>query len=273
VKSLVFRTIKISPIIIILLVILFFGSKEYFKEFSIGELPLELYEPLFLENVRAEDEWLVSYLDEEVGISAWYQGEEFSLDDVRDIYRTIQIETEDYIIGAVIPPDYSDKYEAQVYVNKNGWILAYYLDQDPVAKILDWRSELGRDLDTSILNNILNLVAVEAEIPFTSGTYYDFRYPNATHLLLIDDYADAPNGIADFEISIPGSNVVYERSWSVGYAAGELFIDDVEMGDWITGYGTIPSTALTPDEFHTIEVHAAYLYDAVGGISLLYRVP
>jgi hypothetical protein len=45
-------------------------------------------------------------------------------------------------------------------------------------------------------------------------TYYDFRYPNATHLMLIVEWVY--NGTDSFEINIPGSFAYYERSWSLG---------------------------------------------------------
>jgi hypothetical protein len=165
-----------------------------------------------------------------------------------------------------------------VYVHTDGWILAYYLAEDPVGKIFDWKAyhDSGRTALTTKLENTVAVVAGEAAVPYLGVTYYDFRYPNATHLMFIVEWA---YGAWDScEVNIPGSFAYYERSWSLGGATQgvEYRLDGVLIagtgGGWSnTAQGTLTAAQLLPDQFHTIQVgFYGYVY---GGLALVYRVP
>ena len=136
------------------------------------------------------------------------------------------------------------------YVHVDGWILAYYLKQEPTAKIFNWNNVASTKLELGIAE-----LCDAAGMPFPSSTYYDFRYPHAQKMMIIIDYDT-------FRIRIPGSFSVYTRSYSIrtasGYYETSLLIDGVKIaGTWGISIGTITPTQLSPDVFHTVSVSGA----------------
>ena len=75
------------------------------------------------------------------------------------MFRTIENETTDFIVGSVAVPRYPERENAHVYVNKDGWIAAYYLTDEPVAKIIDWKGYDGTIMSTTKLELALQKVA------------------------------------------------------------------------------------------------------------------
>ena len=238
-----------------------------------------LQPPPFVGVARAETGSIASLIEDEAGISAYFQAStSINLADVRDVFRTIETETADYIIGSVPVANYPESEDVHVYVHRDGWILAYYLSADPVGKIFDWRMyhDTGRTNITTKLENTLAVVASEAGVPFPGAIYYDFRYPNGTYLMLIVEWAY--RGTDSFEVNLPGSFAYYERSWSLGatddasYRLDGVTIASMTWG-WQTLQGTLSAAQLLPDQFHTVEVEAGYYDYTYGGLALVYRMP
>jgi hypothetical protein len=221
-------------------------------------------------------------ITEEAGISAWFQAStSIDLNNVKSAFRTIETENSDYILGSVPVEGYEESQDVHVYVHTDGWVLAYYLSEDPVGKIFDWRAyhEGDRTSITTKLENTIALVATEAGVAYSSSdvTYYDFRYPNATNLMLIVEWVEA--GTDSCEVNLPGSFTYYERSWSLGTNDdwSKYYLDGVVIEDdygWVN-HGTLTASQLLPDQFHTIEVNEGghgsdYTY---GSLALIYEVP
>jgi len=244
-----------------------------------------LQSPPFVGIARAEAGSIASIIEDEAGMSAWFQAStSINLNDVRDTFRTIETETADYIIGSVPVANYPEMEDVHVYVHKDGWILAYYLAADPVGKIFDWRAyhDGGRMSISTKLENTIALLASEAGLVFSNATYYDFRYPNATHLMLIVEWVY--HGTDSCEVNLSGSFAYYERSWSLTGSADNSIsysLDGVTIGSepalgdpFTTSQGTLTPVQLCPDQFHTIQVQSGYHYGyTYGGLALVYRVP
>jgi hypothetical protein len=238
-----------------------------------------LQAPPFARAASAEAVEVASVIEDEAGISAWFQASSsINLNSVREVFRTIEAETTDYIIGSVPVPNYTEEWDVHVYVHRDGWILAYYLAADPVGKIYDWKAyhNSGRTTLSTKLENVVAVVANVAGVPFSSAnvTYYDFRYPNATHLMLIAEWGDWYRD--SFQVRLPGSFTYYERSWSLAnttvygiYWLNGVEIKNISFGDWQMAHGTFSATQLPPEQYHTIEVTES----DYAGLTLVYRVP
>ena len=87
---------------------------------------------------------LASIFDGEAGIAAYFQSPgSINLAAVAPLYRTIETQTAQYIIGSMAVPDYPESEDVHLYIHTNGWVMAYYLKADPVGKIFDWRQYTG----------------------------------------------------------------------------------------------------------------------------------
>jgi hypothetical protein len=211
----------------------------------------------------------MGFPQDEAGISAYFKSTTpITLADVRSVYRVIEVETADYIIGSVPVPDYAEVYDVHLYVHRDGWFLAYYLSGDPTSKLFDWIKYTRTSIPTR-LESVLAIAANTAGIAFPGSTYYDFRYPNATHLMMIAE--DTSDGNS-FEIRLPGSYSYYERSWSAWWTGGGCDVwfnlDGTSIGH-SNGYGSLTAAQLLPETTHTVQLSC----NGYGGLALIYRAP
>jgi len=179
---------------------------------------ITLVPPSFLLTANAEGEAISSFLEDEAGISVYFKAPTtIDLSLARKKYRTIEVETSDYIIGSVPVGNNPESEDVHVYTHRNGWMVAYYLAPEAAAKIIDWRlyHDSTKTKFTTTLENTLAAVALEAGIVYSNGTYYDFRHPNANRLMLIGEWGDGES----FQVYLPGTltwtDPESERSWSV----------------------------------------------------------
>ena len=246
-----------------------------------GNQVINLAPPSFLLTANAEGEAISSFLEDEAGISVYFKAPTtINLSLARKKYRTIEVETPDYIIGSVPVGNNPESEDVHVYTNRNGWMVAYYLAPEPAAKIIDWRfyHDSTKTKFTTKLENGLAAVANEAGIVYSNGTYYDFRHPNANRLMLIGEWGNGES----FQVYLPGtlnwSDPESERSWS---AAGDsssatIILDGTTLPNpsrpaWVSESGTLSLAQLLPDQYHTVEVIG--WGTPYGGIGLVYRVP
>lgn len=249
--------------------------------------------PSFVQVAQADSDAVSAFPTNEAGIAAYFQSSStIDLDNIRPIYRTIEVETTDYIIGSVPVPNYSSETEdVHVYAHVDGWVMAYYLADDPAAKIFDWSVYDGVTIITKF-DTVLTLAASALTISLPTTTYYDFRYPNATNLVLIADavYEGSGNPVTDsFEVNMPNNFTYFERSWAINCyepAAGRdarYRLNGIEIyyystcpysGNWADVYDTFTPLQLPANTTHTIEIERHIFLDHVfGGLALVYQVP
>ena len=247
-----------------------------------GSNAMALKAPSFVSVANAQDAPAVvmGFPQNEAGISAYFRSASpVTLADVRGVCRVIEVETADYIIGSVPVPDYEERYDVHVYVHRDGWFLAYYLSADPVGKIFDWR-HFTNAIPTKF-ENVLATVSAAAGVPYLGVTYYDFRYPNATHMMLIVE--DSDNGDDSFQINMPGTYSYLARSWSLyhsgwccdewaGWGLDGKWIHEQSGRYIVTSEGTLTASQLLPDMYHTIDAGIGTA-TARAGLALIYRVP
>lgn len=243
-------------------------------------------------SAKGTDTVIASLLDSEAGISAYFQADHaINLNDVRSLFRTIELETPNYIIGSIPVPTYDEAEDVHAYVNIDGWVLVYYLRDDPVSRIFDWKSYNGVTISTTRLQNVLAVIASAVASSFPSPTYYHFRYPNATNLMLVADERLDDSGYTSsetFEINLPSSYQYYEKSWSLGSHVqncgnnnehSTLYLNGTQIGynrhccdTWAVQHAKFGVSQLLPDSNHEIktEVNCGYAW---GGLAILYRVP
>lgn len=226
----------------------------------------------------AADNETIETIQSEAGISAYFQSTNpVTISSVRSVFRTIEIETNEYILGSVDLASYPEDYAPHVYVHSDGWFLAYYSNTDPVAKIIDLNAYTASS-DTVIstkLENVLAIVAGAAGVGIPGITHYDFRYPNATTMMII---LERDQGIGNdyFTINIPSSFGVAERSWGL-YTGGSNLNGSLTLNTTILHsgnsysphhYGSISAAQMPPSTTHTITVGTDST--DVGGIALVY---
>ncbi len=271
------RRIPKTYFVAALLVIVFIaGSLFLFNPFAnSSEAPagtIALQAPSFIQKAHAEGASpAANFLEEEAGISAYMKSPyAINLNNVRDLFRTIEDETSDYIIGSMHVADNPEDKDVHVYINKNGWIVAYYLRGDPVGKVLNWPKyhNNGRTSMTTMLEDTIAYITSEASLPYSGVTYYHFRYPHATKMMIIIE--NARNKADSFEVNLTSSYNYFERSWSLYSTEYKLNGETIENSS-DQKYGIFTATQLPPDVQHTITIDT---YEwGYGALVLVYWRP
>lgn len=219
------------------------------------EQPSFLYDDDFKANAVGEK------IQDEAGIAAYYKAPNaLNLELIRPLFNSIELESADYILGSISVPDYAEHFDAHVYVRNDGWIMAYYLSSAPTSKMIDTKAQ---NLDNSKLKTVMNNVVVTGGAPFGAVTYYNFNYPNATHMLLVGELLD------EFTITIPSSYSYFELSCA---STSTVYIDgDSYFSCYSPGYGAIPLTSFLPDVIHRFD--PAGISNNYGALVIIYRQP
>lgn len=207
-----------------------------------------------------------NFLEEEAGISAYTDVEQvIDLSRAATAFKTIEYQTSEYIIGSVGIPGLPETEDVHCYVHEDGWVVSYYLNDEPTAKIVDWDN-----LGSTKLEEGIGEVCIAAGVSYVQVTYYDFRCPSAEKLMVIIDRDS-------FNLKIPSSFAVYERSYSLydsaPYTSVRLFIDgnEVAYANNEVVYGALTPTQLTPGVFHTISLTGGSSSTRGDAIALSYK--
>lgn len=283
-------TIRVFSAVFIFLaaVSMFLFSRYQAKSAEAGNVEFALKAPSFMKRGSAQDalDPIASVLDNEAGISAYFKAPvAVNLDDVRDLYHTIEIETADYILGSISVPDNREEYDVHVYIDESGWMLAYYLYDKPAVRIFDWETWIGT-MNPTRFQSVLNYVATALNIATPALTYYDFRYPDATNLLLVveDGLASTIN-----TFDILSTNFTYfERSCGAGGTHikcnfcsyfSTVLVDgkEVHRTNAVANVptfdtGMIEATDLPPSEPHTITIAMSANWNStvIGALAIVY---
>ena len=266
------RTIRFAIFMVaaILLVITVVSIVPVSSEDSLGGKAdgLVLVRPVFAQSTEA------SFLEEEAGIAAYVNvGQAIDLARAKGVYRTVEKETESYTIGSVALPDYPPSEDVHAYIQRDGWIMVYYMKGEPTSKIIVWTEQSPNIIGTKF-ELALAVIGSALGEAVSNLKYYHFGYPNAKKLMILGD-------TDEFKLTIPGDFSVYERSywanfhwayirWSNVY--GSISIDGAHVagrsGYVGTEIGTFSAIQLKPGVSHHI-----VLTQAEVALVLLYREP
>ena len=206
-----------------------------------------LVRPAFAQSAEA------SFLEEEAGMAAYINvGQTIDLSRAKGAYRTVEKETETYIVGSIALPDYPASEDVHAYIHKDGWVVTYYSKEEPTSKSIDWASyspgrvNTKQELALSVIGNRLG-------VTITGVKYYHFAYPLAARALFAADSDE-------LRITIPSGLQVYERSYSI--ADIDIFPAEGRGSDYayFVEYGLLSIAQLSPDAAHNIEKGNYWLY-------------
>lgn len=185
---------------------------------------MALQPPEFLQSAYAQDAAQVdfSFILEEAGITAYTKlDQELDLENLKSRFKTIGQQTDEFVSGIMIAPGYEklpefgENAEVQVFLHYDGWIVAYLTRWQSASAMFDWVNYDEKRLkDSSLLENVVRMLALDVGATDFEISYYDFRNPEATSIMLVADRADDIRRNESFQINIPREFTVYESSWS-----------------------------------------------------------
>lgn len=211
------------------------------SEETSGVPALTLVKPAFAQATGSS----TTFLDEEAGIALYADIKQtIDLAKAKNIYRTGEKETSDYIVGSVALPNLPESDDVHCFIHRNGWIVIYYLKSEPASKILDWRYYTGGKLSKNKLQLGLEKACNSLGIAANETRYYHFQYPQANKMLIIFGSKTGP-GDNTFYYQIPSDLDVFEGSWS-HYASFE--------GETKVSYGILKQPMLSYETRHNVRI-------------------
>ena len=251
---------------------------------NLPELGFSLIKPVFAQSGT-------TFLEQEAGMSIYINvNSSISVPVAKTAFRTVEKETASYIVGSVpLSESSSASEDGHCFVHKDGWIVVYYLEIEPVSKIVDWSYYSGGSLAKNKLQIALERVGNIIGVAVTGAQYYDFQYPLANKYMLTIKTQNGA-GESSFNIKIPVEITVYEQSYSHYAQHADSFdlsrlkidgnvISEIGMLAYdapYTQYGKL--TQLSSGVFHSILISGEadghpdhYLYHAC--IALVYLEP
>lgn len=232
-----------------------------------------------------------SFLEENAGTIAYAQLSDVDLDAAKEIMATVEVETSEYIVGSVKLDEYTEASDVHVYVDTSGWIAAYYSTNELPSKIIDWVDfETSGLLEGTRLEKALNYMANAMYMALPDVKYYDFRYPNATDMMIVVDEVHDDGETESFNVKLPSGLTFYSRTWSHCIHAlnnytveGYIKIGETELNvvdgapsqdPWLIWEGELTVTQLPLDEYRTLSIYQNEYYSDLSsyvGLVLIYK--
>lgn len=281
------KRMKVGVLLVAILVCGFVGAYFYRSNSGRSDIVAERGQTFLFVNpvsaLGASSE--TTFLEEEAGMSIYVDvGQSLDLSVAETVYKTIEEQTLNYIVGSFSLPDLPETEDVHCFVHKDGWIVVYYLKNEPISKIIDWNYYSGGKLTKTKFQVGLEKMGLALGVTVTGAKYYNFQYPYADKWMIVIESKE-DEGEDSFNIKIPSEFTIYERSWShygsgwytdwysYGYAIfkiNETQIDSIsETG--VTRYGQLTITQLEPNVFYTISTSSELDSPHRVAIVLAYR--
>jgi hypothetical protein len=184
-----------------------------------------------------------TFPEEDAGISAYVKLDDINSEILNETQAFIEKEgssiesSETHIIGKIpieiISEDNSHLFDiyVNIYLDLDGWLVAYFPEDTPSSKMVQWNNYSPGNMDPSILEKAIDKVSDEINVGYSgSPDYYHFEYENANRMTIIIDTVetiglknspDIGNSVDywnknNFSVTIPG--IVHETSYSVYFS-------------------------------------------------------
>ncbi|MEM4648278.1 MAG: hypothetical protein QXO12_03160 [Candidatus Pacearchaeota archaeon] len=163
----------------------------------------------------AKEESSTTFPVEKAGIAAYVRLDNIENIDLRAFANacdSIEELKENYIIGTVKVENAVGTNEPHIYVGGDGWIVAYYLKDEPSAKVMQWKGYTTGTISTTILKDAIDQITKKVGVNYSDPIkYYHFKFKDANKMTLIaETQGREPN---DFYVTVPGT--LYEASYGV----------------------------------------------------------
>lgn len=207
----------------------------------------------------------------EAGISAYVNASQrIDIGKARTLFKGVEADTGSYIVGMVELPGHTEEMWPHVYIDKSGWIMAYYPKTEPTSRIMQWYGYQRDVIATTTLRDTLIQISQKLAIGLSNLDadmhYYHFQHPEATKILIAVDTTSS--GSDTFKFTVPSGITLYDTAWS-HYGAGvtthccvanwsESKIDGARLhragGGTYIACGTVEGQYLTPGTPHTVYI-------------------
>ena len=155
------------------------------------------------------------------GIAAYVKLEQvIDLEQIKPLFNEVKEVQENFIWGMVEVPNFGRTSQVHLYVDTDGWLVAFLKRDEPTAGIMQWNptSSSGlpgiTEISRTTLTDVLKEVALAIQVDFFSQIEYcHFKYPEANGLKIFVKIAPNSGDIKFTKVIIPQEYTLYEKSY------------------------------------------------------------
>ena len=211
-----------------------------------------------------------AFPEDEAGLCAYINTyQTIDIDKVKTIFSEIEEVGDNYIIGVTQISDLGGDIDVNVYADTDGWIVAYFKKYELESKVMQWGTidvnnpDIGVITSTTLRDAIYEAGnAAGVGILPTEIKYYDFKYPDATNMMIFVR-TRATDGTNSMLIEIPANYTLYAVSYyhyAYDLDDSKLKVDGTTVSDlpgcgscWKREFGSYGGAIIT-GKLHKIEI-------------------
>ncbi|RLG13720.1 MAG: hypothetical protein DRN66_03640 [Candidatus Nanohalarchaeota archaeon] len=153
-----------------------------------------------------------AFPQDEAGISAYINtGGAIDIEQAATAYTAIEELGSTHAIGTIAIKNVHATDHIHVYVDVNGWIVAYLKRDEQTGKIVQWSG--GGTTFANAISKVCSKIGVDYNSIKDNITYYDFKYPDAGNMTIFKNTRSS-NGDDYTHAFLPDNNTLYEASYS-----------------------------------------------------------
>lgn len=135
-------------------------------------------------------------------------------DELSQIFERIEDVGGNYIIGTVKVTNFVGSVYPHLYVDTEGWLVAYFLSNEPASLVMHWSGTAYDPNPTigSTLEEALGRACQALKVQLPAVSYYDFRYPKANNILVLLGVLPKA-GTKSMYVKLPSTYTLYHVSY------------------------------------------------------------
>jgi hypothetical protein len=205
------RLLRLALIVASVMFLLGVGSLIVLKHTPSWEGQLTLVQPAF----AAQGDQ--AFPADKAGISAYIKLDRaIDLEKVATLMYRVEDVSKTHIIGTVQIPNFGGDVFPHLYADTSGWIVAYFLLNEPSSLIMQWAGTDFNDpqvvIKTTVLEQVIRKVNDLLAIPYETPQYYHFRYPEANAITILVRTAATPGAQVAY-VKVPATYKLFEASY------------------------------------------------------------
>lgn len=143
----------------------------------------------FGQTLTQPEQTILAFPAQSAGLSAYVKLEQriAITTALSSIFDKIEDVGGNYIIGTVKVTDFVNTVYPHLYVDTEGWIVAYFLSHEPASLVMFWsgNTQNPSPIIGSSLEKAIERACEALRVPLPRVSYYDFRYPQANNMLIL----------------------------------------------------------------------------------------
>ena len=229
---------------------------------------------IFIGNAEA-----VEPFDTQAGMAAYVNVGPFNLENATVAYTQIYNLSTCHVVGTINIGNNIGSDNIHVYVDINGWIVAYLTRNEELGHMIQWSGvDYNNPTVKTTFEDAISKVCTKINVNYSliqnNIKYYDFEYPQATNVIIFMNTASSSEST---NLMIPGTYTIYSMNYSHftnnnGYNYANLYLDGTLINSVYHGRRTVGSyspTILTQDIPHTLQIVTGMIGTWTGVASIL----